>query len=67
MNEFYTGCLLKLCFIEDFPGCGFSLFPLVVSVCVYTIAGQTPAAAALQQNLQSSEKSQQFKEIHNIS
>ena len=31
--------------------------------CVYTMAGQTPA---LQQNLQSTEKSQHIKEKHNI-
>ena len=55
----------KLCFFEDF-NIYFGLCPLSVSPrcqCVYKMAGQTPA---LQQNLQSSEKAQYFKEKHNI-
>ena len=58
---------IKYCvwFFEDFKifrTLAFLGFPSV-SVCVYTMAGQTPA---LQQNWQSSEKSQHFKEKHNI-
>ena len=60
-----TGCLLNVFFLEDFIIYS-SLWPLSVSPrcqCVYTMAWQTPA---LQQNLQSSEKLQHFKEKHNI-
>ena len=52
-------------FFEDFKIYS-GLWPLSVSPrcqCVYTMAGQTPV---LQQTLQSSEKSQHFKEKHNI-
>ena len=59
------GVHLILCFFEDFKIYS-GLCPLSVSPrfqCVYTMAGQTPA---LQQNWQSSEKSQHFKEKHNI-
>ena len=60
-----TGCSLNNVFfskiLKYIPDSGLSWFPLGVSV--YTMAGQTPA---LQQNLQSSEKSQHFKEKHNI-
>ena len=55
----------KLFFFEDF-NIYFGLCPLSVSPrcqCVYKIAGRKPA---LQQNLQSSEKQQLFKEKHNI-
>ena len=45
--------------LKYIPDSGLSRFPLVVS----TMAGQTPA---LQQNLQSSEKSQHLKEKNNI-
>ena len=45
--------------LKYIPDSGLSRFPLSVSVSVYTMTGQTPA---LQQNLQSSEKSQYFKE-----
>ena len=63
--KLYTGCSLNIVFFEDFKIYS-GLWPLSVSPrcqCVYTVAGQTPA---LQQNLQSSEKSQHFKEKHNI-
>ena len=53
-----------LCFFKDFKTysglCPFTIFPWCQGV--YTTAGQTPA---LQQNLQSSEKSQHLKEKHN--
>ena len=55
------GIHLILCFYEDIK-IYFGLWPLSVSPrcqCVYTMAGQTPA---MQQNLQSSEKSQHCKE-----
>ena len=51
-----------LCFFVDFKICS-GLGPLSVSPhcqCVYTMAGQT-----LQENWQSSEESQHFKEKHN--
>ena len=64
--HFDTGRSLIIVFFEDFKIYS-GLWPLSVSPrwcqCVYTMAGQTPA---LQQNLQSSEKSQHFKEKHNI-
>ena len=50
------GVLLKI--LKYIPDSGLSRFPLVHK-CVYTMAGQT---LALQQNWQSSEKSQHFKE-----
>ena len=46
--------------LKYIPNSGLSRFPLGISVCV---AGQT---TALQQNWQSSEKSQHFEEKHNI-
>ena len=64
-----TGCSLNIVFsLEDFKifrtTLAFFCFPSVVSVCVHTTGtGRKPA---LQQNLQSSEKSQNIKEKHNI-
>ena len=59
------GVQLVFHFFEDFK-IYTGLWPLSVSSwcqCVYTKAGLTPA---LQQNLQSLEKSQHFKEKNNI-
>ena len=65
---FYTGCSLNIVFSEDFKIYIYSgLWPLFVSPrcqSAYTMAGQTPPA--LQQSLQSSEKSRHKKEKHNI-
>ena len=63
LGPFYTGCLLNIVFFSKdfriFRTLVFLCFPLV-SMCVHTHqAGRTPA---LQQNWQSSEKSQNFKE-----
>ena len=60
-----TGCPLNIVILEDFKIYS-GIWPLSVSPrcqCLYTMAGYTPE---LQQNLQSSEKSQHFKEKQNF-
>ena len=62
----YTGCSVNIVFFSEdfqiFRTLAFLCFPSV-SVCVHTTTGRKPV---LQQNCQSLEKSQNFKEKHNI-
>ena len=62
----HTGCSLNIVFfskiLKYIPDSGLTRFPLGVSVCTqWQVKPQR-----LQQNWQSSEKSQHFKEKHNI-